>query len=250
VFKHDWEQGEATIITSATGNNFAPHADWGTVSVREYVVDVRPVAGGPLFRATIKQIYGEPEGAPGQKYRVLSTGEVVGVRFDPKRQKVKFDDSDPRRFKPRPSGPTAFEAAAAAAPGTPAPAQPSPPSLGAKPSSKGPAPRGSTPDDALVGSLSLAEILATGVPVRVVVVESDAWSPPTTDNAGHPVYRFLLTVVQDGVDPSRNEEAQGVPPYALPLIYPGANLPAKVAMGQQVAIDWEAAQQEASTGRP
>jgi hypothetical protein len=100
-----------------------------------------------------------------------------------------------------------------------------------------------------VESLSLAEILATGVPARVVVVESEVLSPPMNDKAGHPVYRFIVTVVRDGADPYRWDLGQGVAPDALPLIYPGANLPAKVAAGH-VAIDWEAARQQAATGRP
>jgi hypothetical protein len=119
LFKHSWEPGEATVVTSETANAFRPHSDWGTVSRRKYVVDVQPAAGGPLFRATIDQVYGEPEGAPGQKYRALGDGEVVQVLFDPKREKVKFDDSDPRLYKPRSDAPSAFDVAAGAAPGTP-----------------------------------------------------------------------------------------------------------------------------------
>ena len=121
LFKHNWEPGEAIVITSETANLFRPHSDWGTVSGRKYVVDVQTAAGGPLFRATIDQIYGEPEGAPGQKYRALGDGEGVRVLYDPEREKVKFDDSDPRRYKPRSDGPSAFEVAAGAAPGTPSP---------------------------------------------------------------------------------------------------------------------------------
>lgn len=230
-----WEPGEATIIAS---EGFYAFLGGTGCSSREYVVDVRPAASGPIFRTKINVQYTAPEGGAQEPYRRLVDGEVVPVECDQKRQKAKFDESALRRAEPTSGagGPTAFEAAAAAAPGTPAPAAAS---------------SGVPPESALVGGLSLAEILATGVPARVVVVESDVWSPPTTDKAGDPVYRFLLTVMQDGLDPFRSEEAQGVPPYALPLIYPGANLVAKVATGGQVAIDWEAAQREASTtGRP
>lgn len=113
-----------------------------------------------------------------------------------------------------------------------------------------PAARRVPSETAAVESLSVAEILATGVPARVVVVESEVLSPPMNDKAGHPFYRFVLTVIQDGVEPFRNDEAQGVPPYARLLIHPGANLPAKVVTGEHVVIDWEAAQREASIARP
>jgi hypothetical protein len=101
-----------------------------------------------------------------------------------------------------------------------------------------------------VERLSLAEILATGAPARVVIVESEVLSPPMNDKAGNPVYRFLVTVVRDGADPYRWNLGQGVAPDALPFIYPGANLPAKVADAEHVAIDWDAAQNQAATGRP
>jgi hypothetical protein len=104
------------------------------------------------------------------------------------------------------------------------------------------------PENATVESMSLAEILATGLPARVVVVGSEVMSPSMDDKAGHPVYRFIVTVVRDGVEPYRWNLGQGVAPSALPLIYPGANLPAKVANGEYVAIDWDAAQEQRATG--
>lgn len=245
MFGGDWEDAEATIVDRRLIREV--HGGEGGILSRqvfEYIADVRPDSGTSAFRATVQ------EPSKSALFGLVSyqglfaspqVGQQVRVKFRAKDQHVEFDTSDPGTRRDgshkrsdeqavadahSPEARASWEALATASPGSS--------------SSSSPTPSG-THENALVQGLSLGEILATGVPARVVVVESEMWSPPTTDKAGHPVYRFLLTVIQDGVDPFRYEEAQGMPPSALPLIYPGANLPAKVATGGQVAIDWDAA---------
>ncbi len=113
-----WEPGEATIIASEGNYLFLG----GTgCSSREYVVDVQPAAGGPMFRTKINVQYTAPEGGAQNPYRRLDDGEVVPVRCDQKRQKAKFDESTLRRQEPASVAeqPSQFEAAASAPPGTP-----------------------------------------------------------------------------------------------------------------------------------
>jgi hypothetical protein len=195
----------------------------------DFVLDVHPAGLAPGFRGTTGWM-----SSAGVEH--LRPGDVVAVRFNAKTTAVRLERS--RNFD-KPVAALADESVDEVA-GI-ADLQ----SVMTLPAAR------SVPSEAVaVESLSVAEILAAGVPARVIVVESEVLSPPMNDKAGHPFYRFALTVIQDGVDPFRNEEAQGVPPYALPLTHPGANLPAKVATGEHVVIDWEAAQREASTARP
>jgi hypothetical protein len=107
------------------------------------------------------------------------------------------------------------------------------------------------PENAISETVSLANTLANGAPARVVVVKAEAWSPPMGDSAGHPVWHFTLTVMRDGVAPYRVDSGQGLPSDALPLVYPGANLPAKVdkSRAESVGIDSAAAQEETAGRR-
>ena len=126
-----WEPGEGTIIASEGNYLFLG----GTgCSSREYVVDVQPAAGGPMFRTKINVQYTAPEDSAQNPYRRLLDGEVVPVRCDQKRQKAKFDESALRGAESTSgaSGPSQFEAAASAPPGTP----PQPPGA-AKPTAAG-----------------------------------------------------------------------------------------------------------------
>jgi hypothetical protein len=126
VLGHHWEAGEATIIACQEEHDFTYWPD--DASARTYVVDVRPAAGTPAFRTEVRRSYKHRDSMTPE--RGLSAGELIAVLCDPKREKAKFDESDPRLYKdgqvpgkghqsPSPSE-VAFETAAAAPAGTPA----------------------------------------------------------------------------------------------------------------------------------
>jgi hypothetical protein len=88
---------------------------------------------------------------------------------------------------------------------------------------------------------SAADVLAQGDSVRAVIVQT---SPLGMKNqAGVDVHGFVLTVLADGQVPRQVQVGNPVPPEAIPLLYPGANVPAKVlaAEPEGVVIDWAAA---------
>jgi hypothetical protein len=86
---------------------------------------------------------------------------------------------------------------------------------------------------------SAAWILANGKPVTVVLV---AFSPVGTKSSkGDEVYALTLTLAT-GVDtPYQIQVGNGVPATALPLLYPGSKLHAKLGDGpNDVVVDWAA----------
>ncbi len=91
-----------------------------------------------------------------------------------------------------------------------------------------------------VPSGSVSEIIATGRAARVVIVQS----APTglRSAAGVDLHSFVLNVILDGQAPYQCQTSQPVPTEALPLVYPGATLPAFVATHNDtaVAIHWDA----------
>jgi hypothetical protein len=96
------------------------------------------------------------------------------------------------------------------------------------------------------GNVTAAGILAAGNPVRAVIVSS---GPMYLKNAqGIEIYALQLTVLADGQPPAQFNLGNPVPAAALPLLYPGCNVPAKQMPGQldDIAIDWDAALLEAS----
>jgi hypothetical protein len=87
---------------------------------------------------------------------------------------------------------------------------------------------------------SAARILADGVACRAVIIES---LPMGTRNPrGDDMYAFTLTVLADGRAPFQIQVGNPVPSNAVPLIYPGNNLPAKRMPDgddRRLVIDWE-----------
>ncbi len=87
---------------------------------------------------------------------------------------------------------------------------------------------------------SVSEIIATGRAARVVIVQS----APTglRSAAGVDLHSFVLNVMLDGQAPYQCQTSQPVPLEAVPLVYPGATLPAFVATHNDtaVAIHWDA----------
>lgn len=90
-----------------------------------------------------------------------------------------------------------------------------------------------------VSPVSAAEILATGTPCRVVIQSA---TPMGMKKDGNDVWGFVLNVLE-GTGTTQARVGMGVPAAAMPLIFPGANLPAKHRsdVPDGVAIDWVAA---------
>jgi hypothetical protein len=86
MFKRGWESAQATIVAS---KDIKDVGTGGTTAISEYVADIQPDSGAPLFRATFKSGW--------SLHTIYSPniGAVVRVRFDPKSHEVKFDTSDP-----------------------------------------------------------------------------------------------------------------------------------------------------------
>jgi hypothetical protein len=94
---------------------------------------------------------------------------------------------------------------------------------------------------------SAAEILAEGVDCRAVIVQSQPLG--TRNQKGVDMYAFLLTVMLDGRPPYQVQVGNPVPADAVPLLYPGNNVPAKTLPergDQYIVIDWENALAQAT----
>lgn len=89
------------------------------------------------------------------------------------------------------------------------------------------------------GPGSAADILANGKPIVVVLVADQAIG--VKNFKGDPVHALTLTVAE-GVDtPYQIQVGNAVPASALPLIFPGAKLHAKLGAGpNDVVVDWAA----------
>jgi hypothetical protein len=93
---------------------------------------------------------------------------------------------------------------------------------------------------------SAAEILANGASVRAVIVQTQPLGKKNQE--GFDFHAFLFTILSDGQPPRQVQVGNAVPPAAVPLLYPGSNLPAKVMASEPdgVVVDWAAAVAEAS----
>lgn len=89
------------------------------------------------------------------------------------------------------------------------------------------------------GPGSAADILATGKPIVVVLVADQKLG--VMNAKGDPVHALTLTIAE-GVDtPYQIQVGNAVPASALPLVYPGSKLHAKLGAGSNdVVVDWAA----------
>lgn len=89
------------------------------------------------------------------------------------------------------------------------------------------------------GTNSAAYILANGKPITVVLVAN---APVGVKNAkGDPVHALTLTVATGVPEPYQIQVGNAVPNSALPLLYPGSKLHAKLGEGpNDVVVDWAA----------
>ena len=91
------------------------------------------------------------------------------------------------------------------------------------------------------GQESAADILATGIPARAVIVQTQ---PLGMQNAaGVDMHAFVLTVIPTGAQPYQVQVGNPTPPEALPFLFPGSNVPVKVSAqnASSVVVDWQAA---------
>ena len=89
------------------------------------------------------------------------------------------------------------------------------------------------------GPGSAKDILANGKPIVVVLVANQPVG--IKNHKGDPVHALTLTVAE-GVDtPYQIQVGNAVPASALPLVYPGSKLHAKLGAGpNDVVVDWAA----------
>lgn len=85
MFGHRWEPARATIVA----RNSAYTTGDGMVSIMEYVADVAPSSGAPVFRTLMK----EPRIST--YFRSPSVGDVVRAEADVERGEARFDKDDP-----------------------------------------------------------------------------------------------------------------------------------------------------------
>ena len=105
---HHWEKAEATVVA-----RFVREQAVGRTPRYDFLVDVRPYSGLPQ-RMTIQD-------GPAD-FDDPSDGDVLGVLYDRKNQRVKWDSSDPwlrDSTAARRAGGDGFASTAAAPPGTP-----------------------------------------------------------------------------------------------------------------------------------
>jgi Short C-terminal domain len=76
---HDWQPAEGTCV----------EADWETRGSEKWIMDVRPLDGSAPFRLEV----GHP--GTGEDFRHPYSGQVCKMLVDVKKQKAKFDPSDP-----------------------------------------------------------------------------------------------------------------------------------------------------------
>lgn len=90
---------------------------------------------------------------------------------------------------------------------------------------------------------SAAEVLRIGESATAVIVESRPLGMKSP--SGVDVHLFVLTVVMAGRDPYQVTVGNPLPPAALPLAFPGSNVPVKVHPNEadRVVIDWDQALQ-------
>src|SRR4051794_35977563 len=126
MFKRGWEPGQATIVARRDSKGLAALRDtqFGRSWSYDYVVDVRPDGGGPVFRATFSVHFSDSFRPGGRRPLV---GEQARVFFDPRSHEVEFDRDALRSEKvdAAEARDDSFEAARAGAPGA-SPQEPSP----------------------------------------------------------------------------------------------------------------------------
>ena len=85
-FGGTWLKSEGVVV--AVKEKF--RTGTAMTALYEYVVEVHPANGEPAFRSKVKTPYIATD------FLAPSKGDTVGVEFEEKSRKVRFDKSDPR----------------------------------------------------------------------------------------------------------------------------------------------------------
>jgi hypothetical protein len=128
MFGRGWEPGQATIVAlkevRSVGSDATSALGGPKLKTYDFVADVQPDGGGPVFRTVVHEPFDE------RHWRRPGVGDAVPVKCDPKRQTAKFDTGEAttgsKAQKESEKGRRAaqaaqFDAMVNAAPGTPVP---------------------------------------------------------------------------------------------------------------------------------
>lgn len=99
------------------------------------------------------------------------------------------------------------------------------------------------------GKITAAEVLEKGDPCEAVIVQFQPLGVKNT--IGLDMYAFMLTVMIPGQAPYQIQVGNPVLPEALPLLYPGSRVPAKIMPNTRpdnLVIDWKAALAKSTSG--
>ncbi|MGE5135431.1 MAG: hypothetical protein ACM32E_21290 [Gemmatimonadota bacterium] len=99
------------------------------------------------------------------------------------------------------------------------------------------------------GKITAAEVLEKGDPCEAVIVQFQPLGVKNT--IGLDMYAFMLTVMIPGQAPYQIQVGNPVLPEALPLLYPGSRVPAKIMPNTRpdnLVIDWKAALAKSASG--
>jgi len=124
VFGHKWEPGRATIVALKEIPSVGTDGLGRKLRCYEYVADIQPDSGGPVFRTTMDEPFNESSDIHGFGWHQPGVGEVMPVKCNPGRQEAKFDAAASRaqahaQHDQVVAAQTAeFDAMAASAPGT------------------------------------------------------------------------------------------------------------------------------------
>ena len=91
AFGHQWEPGQATIIALKEVPSIGTNALGQKYRCYEYVADVQPDSGGPVFRTTMDEPFNESSDIHGFAWHQPGVGEVMPVKCNPGRKEAKFD---------------------------------------------------------------------------------------------------------------------------------------------------------------
>jgi hypothetical protein len=100
------------------------------------------------------------------------------------------------------------------------------------------------------GQTTAQDILDRGNPCEAVIIQSEPLGVKSS-LSGLDMYAFMLTVMIPGQAPYQIQVGNPVPPEAVPLIFPGSRLPAKILPEggpNDVVIDWKAALAQHTNG--
>jgi hypothetical protein len=124
MFGHRWESGKATIVALKEVPSIGTDAFGRKYRSYDYVADVQPDSGGPVFRTTMGEPFNESSDVHGFGWHQPGVGEVMPVKCDPGRKKAKFDAAASRdqaraqHDQMVDAQSVEFDAMAASAPGT------------------------------------------------------------------------------------------------------------------------------------